>query len=232
MQKLTLTLALAALICSVAALLKSNAPPPAVAASRDAWKEERQYPPLVFTGKAWLDCSISSTENGRQTMNTVSGQGFTFDAPMKPIRDGKVQVKTPGMKYSFTSFPTGPVPARFGGIGDGVITAMKTEVEVDVSRFEQPGGPGTNIRFRSSDIRGDSAYVEFTGLFVRTRDRKRFPFRVLFGSVPTGEGSVTPAGPKPEERLMEKRVSLGTESNTATMTTALYEAEDDVAALK
>jgi hypothetical protein len=232
MQKLTLVFSVAALTCSLTALLRPNPPRPAVAASRDAWKEERQYPPLVFTGKAWLDCSISSTENGRQTMNTVSGQGFTFDAPMRPIKDGKVEVRQPGMKYEFNSFPTGPVPARFVGLGEGVITELKTEVEVDVTRFVQPDGPGTNIRFNSADIRKDAAYVEFTGLFVRTRDRKRFPFRVLFGSVPTGEGSVTPAGPKPVERLMEKRVSLGTADRAATVTTALYEAEDDVAPLK
>src|SRR5262249_8788143 len=156
---------------------------------------ERHYPPLVFTSKAWLDCSISSTKNGRQAMRTVVGQGFTFDPEMLPIKDGKVMLKEPGMLYKFTAFPTAAVKAHVSGLGDGTITEMKAEVEVDVSRFQQPGGPGTDIHFKAADLGGDSAYVEFAGLFVRRSDQKRFPFRILFGSITDGQGTVTPTGP-------------------------------------
>src|SRR5437016_1437200 len=79
MQKLTFWMAAIALLLGGVALLRPISPPAAHAqAGRDNWRTERTYPPLVFTSKAWLDCTISSTRNGRQTMRTTSGQGFTF----------------------------------------------------------------------------------------------------------------------------------------------------------
>jgi len=199
----------------------------------DPWKNERQYPPLVFNSNAWLDCSISSSANGRQVMKTASGQGFTFDATMLPIEKSKLQViGQSGMKYKFDSFPTAAVKARFNGLGDGLITEMKSEVEVSVARYSQPGGPGTAIHFTAADIGADSAYVEFTGVFVRTSDNKRFPFRVLFGRVSEGSGTVVPFSAAPETRLLSKNVTLGSLQHPVTVTTALYEAEEDVAKLK
>jgi hypothetical protein len=233
MQKATFILALAALFVSLLALLRPPLPmahaqtPPG-----DAWQAERTYPPLVFHSRATLDCAISSTKNGRQVMTTVAGQGFTFDTPMLPIKDGSVKVQTPGMHYKFNAFPTASIPATFQGIGHGTITAMKAEVEVDVKRYRQPGGPGTDIKFQAADINADGAYVEFTGVFVRDADAKRFPFRVLFGSVTAGGGDVFPATRAPETAIMSKSVTLGTRAQPATVTTALYEAEDDVPALK
>jgi len=97
-------------------------------------------------------------------MRTVSGQGFEFDMSMLPIEDGAVEVKSPGMRYKFTAFPSTRIPAEFKGIGTGTITQMKAEVEVDVKRFRQPAGPGTEIRFDAAEINADAAYVEFTGL--------------------------------------------------------------------
>ena len=61
--------------------------------------------------------------------------------PMLPIKDGSVELKKPGMMYKFTAFPKGRVDAEFKGIGKGQITQMKAEVEVDLKRFRQPGGP-------------------------------------------------------------------------------------------
>jgi hypothetical protein len=165
-------------------------------------------------------------------MKTVEGQGFSFDMELVATTDGKVIVQEPGMKYKFEARPGKPVPAKFNGLGEGTITEMKAEVEVDVKRFEQPGGPGTKISFNASDVNADGAYVEFTGVFVRTKDGKRFPFRVLFGNAPGGGGTVTPAGPEQESPLMSKSVAIGTPKNPATVTTALYEEEDDVAVLK
>jgi len=166
-------------------------------------------------------------------MNTTSGQGFTFDATMLPLEKSSLQViGQSGMKYKFDSYPTAAVKAHFTGLGDGLITEMKSEVEVAISRFSQPGGPGTAIHFTALDISADSAYVEFTGVFVRTSDKKPFPFRVLFGHVPEGNGLVVPFSAAPETTLMSKKVTLGSLRSPATVTTALYEAEDRVAKLK
>jgi len=166
-------------------------------------------------------------------MTTTSGQGFTFDATMLPIEKSKLQlIGQSGMKYKFDSFPVAAVKARFTGLGDGTITEMKTEVEVAVARFAQPDGAGTAIHFTATDIATDSAYVEFTGVFVRTSDTKRFPFRVLFGRVQDGSGTVIPFSAAPETTLLSKNVRLGSVRLPVTVTTALYEAEDDVAKLK
>ena len=78
----------------------------------------------------------------------------------------------------------------------------------------------------------DAAYVEFTGVFIHHRDEKPFPFRVVFGSVTRGEGTLVPATREREAPLMSKRVVLGTLTNPATVTTALYFAEEDVRKLQ
>jgi hypothetical protein len=232
-QNSAIYLASAALLMSLIACSRSGPLRAAAEENIDTWKNERQYPPLVFNRSAWLDCSISSTANGRQVMNTTSGQGFTFDATMLPIEKSKLQViGQSGMKYKFDSFPTAAIKARFTGLGDGLITEMKSEVEVAVARYSQPGGAGTAIHFTAADISADSAYVEFTGVFVRTNDSKRFPFRVLFGRVSDGSGTVVPFSAAPETRLLRKQVTLGSLQRPVTVTTAMYEAEEDVAKLK
>src|SRR5580692_6758357 len=230
-QNFAIYLAGLALVVALASFGRS--PNPSANENNDSWKNERQYPPLVFTSNSWLDCSISSSANGRQVMTTTSGQGFTFDATMLPIQNGKLQLLgQTGMMYKFESFPTTAVKARFTGLGDGLITEMKSEVEVAVARFSQPGGAGTAIHFTGADISADSAYVEFTGVFVRTSDNKRFPFRVLFGHVSEGSGTVVPFNAATETTLMSKNVRLGSLQRPVTVTTALYEAEEDVAKLK
>jgi hypothetical protein len=232
-QNWAIYLASAALLVSLVACSRSVSVGAAAGENNDPWKNERQYPPLVFNSSAWLDCSISSSANGRQVMNTTSGQGFTFDATMLPIEKSRLQViGQSGMKYKFDSFPAAVVKARFAGLGEGLITEMKSEVEVAVARYSQPGGAGTAIHFTAADIGADSAYVEFTGVFVRTSDNKRFPFRVLFGRVSEGSGMVVPFSAAPETRLLSKNVTLGSLQHPVTVTTALYEAEEDVAKLK
>lgn len=197
-----------------------------------AWRAAREYPPLVFSSKATLDCEISSAKSGRQSIKTVGGQGFTFSAEMQPIKDGTVRFSKGGMDYKFDAFPIARVPTDFTGLGRGLIVELKVEVEVRVKRFKQSGGPGTTVSFTAPDIDTDGAYVEFTGVFVRDRDGKRFPFRTLFGSSSTGQGKVTPAGPEPETSLAYKRVQLGTAARPALVTTTLFEQEDDVPSLK
>lgn len=232
-QNWAIYLASVALLVSLISCSRSIPAKAVATEDNDAWKSERQYPPLVFNSNAWLDCSISSSANGRQIMNTTSGQGFTFDATMLPIEKSKLQViGQTGMKYKFDSFPNAAVKAHFAGLGEGLITEMKSEVEVAVSRFSQAGGAGTAIHFTAADITADSAYVEFTGAFVRTSDNKRFPFRVLFGHVPEGSGTVVPFSAAPETTLLSKQVTLGSLRRPVSVTTALYEAEQDVAKLR
>ena len=238
MRKLILVIAFGSLAISTLALYQSRSmsvlagPPRSRELDDKLWRAGRAYPPLVFTSRAVLECSISSTKPGRQTMHTVSGQGFEFDMSMLPIKDGAFEVKSPGMHYKFTAFPATRIPAEFKGIGKGTITQMKAEVEVDVKRFKQPAGPGTEIRFDAAEINADAAYVEFTGLFVRESDQKRFPFRVLFGSVTDGGGIVVPSSPASETGLLSKMVNLGSLARPAAVTTAMYEAEDGISDLK
>ena len=232
-QNLAIYLAAVALVVSLASFGRSNSPNSSAHEDNDSWKSERQYPPLVFSSSSWLDCSISSSANGRQIMTTTSGQGFTFDAIMLPLQNGKLQLRgQTGMMYKFESFPTAAVKAHFTGLCDGMITEMKSEVEVSVARFKQPDGAGTAIHFTAADIAADSAYVEFTGVFVRTSDRKPFPFRVLFGRVRDGSGTVVPTNAAPDTMILRKQVTLGSVRFPVTVTTALYEAEDNVAKLK
>jgi hypothetical protein len=234
-QHWAICVSIAALLVSLAAYSRGGVPKPS-AQNADDWKAERQYPPLVFNSSAWLDCAISSSANGKQVMTTTSGQGFTFDAVMLPIKSSKLQLISQngqnGMKYKFDSFPNAAVKAHFTGLGDGMITEMKSEVEVSVLRFAQPGGAGTAIHFTAADIAADSAYVEFTGVFVRSSDHKAFPFRVLFGKVQDGSGTVVPFNKEPETKLYSKMVTLGSVRFPVAVTTALYEAEDNVAKLK
>src|SRR3954469_9155903 len=106
------------------------------------WDQEREYPPLVFTSQATLDCAISSTSPGLQTLTTVSGQGFTFSTPMLPLEESEVKLIGQGMMYRFNAFPAKAFVAKFIGLGEGKVTRMKAEIEVDVKQFQQPGGPG------------------------------------------------------------------------------------------
>jgi hypothetical protein len=234
----TIFLAAAALLVSLVSLIRPGPSRASLPAEQpDSWKIQRQYPPLVFSSKALLECSISSTAAGRQAMTTTSGQGFTFDTPMLPIKKSELKLISQtgtqtGMMYKFDAFPAAAVKARFSGLGEGTIIEMKSEVEVSVSRFSQAGGPGTPIHFTAEGIAPDSAYVEFTGVFVRTSDRKPFPFRVLFGRVEDGSGLVIPSSIAPETTIMSKMVNLGSLQRPASVMTALYEAEEDVAKLK
>jgi hypothetical protein len=234
----TFFLAAAALLLSFLSLIRPGASRASLPTEQaDSWRIQRQYPPLVFSSKALLECSISATATGRQAMTTTSGQGFTFDTPMLPLKKSELKLISQsgaqaGMMYKFDAFPAAAFPARFSGLGEGTIIEMKSEVEVSVSRFSQAGGPGTPIHFTAEGISPDSAYVEFTGVFVRTSDRKPFPFRVLFSRVEEGNGLVVPGSIAPVTNIMSKMVNLGSLQRPASVMTALYEAEEDVAKLK
>src|ERR1700745_1673026 len=149
-QNFAIYLAGLALVVALASFGRS--PNPSANENNDSWKNERQYPPLVFTSNSWRDCSISSSANGRQGMTTTSGQGFTFDATMLPLQNGKLQLQgQTGMMYRFESCPPAAVKPRCTGLGDGMITEMKSEVEVPVALFKHPAGAGPAIHFTAAD---------------------------------------------------------------------------------
>ncbi len=228
-QNWTMCVSIGALFVSLASFSRSNLPNPSAQNNDDDWKGVRQYPPLVFNSSAWLDCSISSSENGRQVMTTLSGQGFSFDAIMLSLKSSKLQlIGQNGMMYKFDSFPSTAVKAHFSGLGDGLITEMKSEVEVSVSSFKQPDGAGTAIHFTATDIAVDSAYVEFTGVFVRATDHKPFPYRVLFGKVRDGSGTVVPVNSAPDTTILRKQVTLGSVRSPVTVTTVLVLAQREM----
>src|ERR1700751_2571545 len=111
-QNFAIYLAGLALVVALASFGRS--PNPSANEKHASLRNERQYPPLVFTSNSWLDCSISSSSsaNGRQVMTTTSVQGFTFDATMLPLQNGKLQLRgQTGMMYKFDSFPTAAVTA-------------------------------------------------------------------------------------------------------------------------
>lgn len=64
-QNWAIYLASAALLVSLISCSRSIPVNAVTTENNDAWKSERQYPPLVFDSNAWLDCSISSSANGR-----------------------------------------------------------------------------------------------------------------------------------------------------------------------
>jgi hypothetical protein len=55
---------------------------------------------------------------------------------------------------------------------------------------------------------------------------------LLFGRVQDGSGLVVPASAAPDTTILSKRVTLGSVRSPVMVTTALYEAEDNVAKLK
>jgi hypothetical protein len=66
----------------------------------------------------------------------------------------------------------------------------------------------------------------------RSSDHKPFPFRALFGKVRDGSGTVVPFNKEPETKIYGKMVTLGSVRFPVAVTTALYEAEGNVAKLK
>src|ERR1700729_818106 len=103
-------------------LVGCGATPDAPRAPPDAWAAQRNYPPLVFESRAFLQCDISSTKPGRQVMTTTSGQGFSFDSVMAPIGKNTLELHGQGMRYKFDAFPASAFPAKFSGLGDGTVT--------------------------------------------------------------------------------------------------------------
>ena len=122
-------------------------------------------PPAVLTGEGELHCTIDARANGHQQLEITSGGGLEFDAVVSPIVDGTVTTNGPdkGGAYRFTSHLAAPAKGKLPGTGDVEIDELETKVAVEMNRYEQPGGRGTNLTFTSGDMSRRGIYVEFAG---------------------------------------------------------------------
>lgn len=241
MQKTTLVLALLAFVLAVGAWLRP--PPPWLSAARQPVatsdgarvplqsivRPESTYPPLILVSRSWLECSTDSINEGRLSIHTIDGQGFDFSTPLLPVKGARVSMQRATLSTEFDAYPVTAVFTCLKGIGNGTITSMKAEVWFQPSRYQYLSQTKTltNIGFKFSDNASNPPYIELTGVFERQRDRKKFPFRVIFGKVVTGSGNITSATPDRMNSLSLK-LHLGTSSTPLTAMTSLYEVEDDV----
>jgi hypothetical protein len=152
-------------------------------------------PPAVLSGDGRLDCTISSRQNGRQKLVINQGVGLEFDVEVSPIVDGVVRQKGPeaGGSYRFTSHLAKPGHGTLAGVGEIDIEELETRVNVEMNRYKQAGGPGTELTFSSEDMARRGVYVEFGGR-GRSKKGEVYTFRVTLGPPGPGSGgSVQPA---------------------------------------
>jgi hypothetical protein len=178
------------------------------------------FPPAVVTGDGELVCTISSKENGRQKLTLKSGDGLEFDAVVSPIVDGTVNTKGPaqGGSYGFTSHLAQPAKGTLAGVGEVDIEQLETKVLVTMARYEQPGGPGTELSFTSSDMLQRGVYVEFAGR-ARSHRGETFAFRVTLGAAYGGSGKVKPADSSYNSPIAGKMVVIAAPTMSVITTT-------------
>jgi hypothetical protein len=179
-------------------------------------------PPVIHTGEGHLDCSISAQENGRQKLSIQQGTGLEFEVAVSPIVDGTIQTKGPekGGAYRFTSHLAAPGKGALAGVGPVTIDALETKVNVEMKRYQQPGGPGTLLTFTSEDMASRGIYVEFAGQ-AHAEGGDKYAFRVTLGQPGKGSGgSVKPAGPGYNAPIQAKMVMI-VAPQTTVVTTAV-----------
>ena len=181
--------------CLLAALgLGCAASPP----SREAYSatQNPSEPPIVLSGNAKLECTISSRENGRQRLVVDSGQGLEFDVAVSPIIDGVVETyqTKPNASYQFTSHLAAPGAGTLSGVGKVRIEKLETRVRVEMKRYE--------------DMIDKGVYVEFRG-DARAENGDVYRFRVSLGAAgPNSGGRVQPASDAERAPIMSKMVSI------------------------
>ncbi|MFO0760284.1 MAG: hypothetical protein U0359_27630 [Byssovorax sp.] len=178
-------------------------------------------PPLIHSGEAHLACTISAKENGTQRLSVVKGTGLEFDVAVSPIVDGTVNTKGPakGGAYRFTSHLAAPGKGQLPGVGPVDIEDLDTKVNVEMNRYDQPGGPGTKLTFSSQDMASRGIYVEFAG-HARSSNGERYAFRVTLGQPGAGSGGdVTPASPADNAPIYAKTVMIMAPITTVVTTT-------------
>jgi hypothetical protein len=184
-----------------------------------------RYPPAVLTGDGELQCDISARSNGRQILSIVNGGGLEFDAVVSPIIDGTVTTRGPekGGLYRFSSHLARPAKGRLPGRGEVEIEELETRVSVEMKRYRQPRGRGTELSFHSSDMATRGIYVEFVG-HGRAPDGERFTFRINLGAPTDGKGQVVPADDNEISNIASKVVTFRAPTNTVLVTTTVQRA--------
>lgn len=208
------------LTATVAACGPATAPPSG--ASTQAGDTPLE-PPLIQHGEATLLCNISAKENGTQKLSIVKGTGLEFDVKVSPIVDGTVKTRGPeqGGAYRFTSHLVAAGPGSLSGVGPVSIIDMETKVNVEMDRYQQPGGPGTELTFTADDIGQRGVYVEFLG-HALAPDGARYAFRITLGAPGAGsKGSVMPDGDAQQAPIMAKMVVIQAPQTTVVTTTTI-----------
>ena len=216
MDTRTTLFVLAAVLSGCGAASSTNAPAtPAVA------DEAPALPPVILTGNGYLYCSISARENGRQQLSVEEGTGLAFDVEVSPIVDGTVHTEGPekGGAYRFTSHLAKPGKGTLAGVGPVTILALETKVNVEMNRYQQPGGPGTKLTFVAADMAARGIYIEFAGQ-ARAEGGDRYAFRITLGKPGNGSGgNVVPAGPGFNAPILGKGVMIRAPQTTVVTTT-------------
>jgi hypothetical protein len=190
-----------------------------LASPRDPEAEASPFPPAVLSGEGELHCTISAKENGRQLLVLRGGSGLEFDAVVSPIVDGTVQTKGPaeGGTYQFTSHLAQPAKGKLAGVGDVEIDTLETRVSVGMKRYQQPGGPGTELSFTSADIAARGVYIDFAGR-ARSALGERYAFRITLGVATEGSGKVQPADSSLNAPIYAKMVVVVAPTTTVVTT--------------
>jgi hypothetical protein len=180
------------------------------------------YPPAVLTGDGVLNCTIDSRTNGHQRLEMVTGGGLEFDAVVSPIVDGTVMTSGPdkGGEYRFTSHLAGPAKGKLPGAGEVEIDELETKVAVQMNRYRQPGGRGTQLTFSTADMSRRGIYVEFVGKAHSARG-ERYAFRVNLGAPVEGSGAVMPGNDNTVAPMASKAVYIRAPISTVLITTTL-----------
>jgi hypothetical protein len=183
---------------------------PSYPSNAQAGADAPTVPPAVLAGNATLDCTISNREKGRQKLVLSGGQGLEFDVVVNPIVDGVVETRgeAQGGSYRFTSHLAAPGTATLSGVGAVSIDELETKVNVEMQRYHQPGGPGTELTFRSDEVSARGIYVEFAGRATATNG-DRYAFRVTLGVPGPGSGGkVLPQSDAARAPIMGKAVMI------------------------
>jgi hypothetical protein len=182
-----------------------------------------QAPPVVQSGEAHLFCTISATKNGTQSLALTKGSGLEFQVSVSPIVDGAVQTRGPekGGAYRFTSHLVGKGKGTLAGVGSVTIDELETKVNVEMNRYQQPGGAGTELSFTSRDMAQRGIYIEFAGT-AHGSEGDRYAFRVTLGQPGEGSGGkVIPDGPADHAGIVSKMVVVQAPMTTVVTTTTV-----------
>jgi hypothetical protein len=227
-QRLLMTV-LGGCLLPAAILLGCEGPGQALPPQTPATPDVPADPPLIHSGQAHLDCTISARENGRQKLALTGGSGLEFDVSVSPIVDGTVNTKgaANGGSYRFSSHLAAPAKGALAGVGAVDIDDLETRVNVEMNRYDQPGGPGTKLTFRSEDMASRGIYVEFSG-HAHAANGDRYAFRVTLGQPGEGSGgSVIPETAAAVAPIQAKMVMI-----QAPITTVVTTATTTVTRLK